>query len=80
MVSMTSKKEVEEALKEVMDPELGVSLVDLNLIKNITIEGDVVRIKMTLTSPFCPLSDYIVNQVKEKVESLGVKAEVDLIF
>ncbi|MBU2617481.1 MAG: metal-sulfur cluster assembly factor [Euryarchaeota archaeon] len=77
---MVSKNEVEEALKEVMDPELGVSLVDLNLIKDITIEGDVVRIKMTLTSPFCPLSGYIVNQVKEKVESLGAKAEVDLIF
>ena len=79
-MKMVSKNEVEEALKEVMDPELGVSLVDLNLIKDITIEGDVVRIKMTLTSPFCPLSDYIVNQVKEKVESLGAKAEVDLIF
>ncbi|MDI6902527.1 MAG: metal-sulfur cluster assembly factor [Methanocellales archaeon] len=79
-MKMVSKDEVEEALKEVMDPELGVSLVDLNLIKDITIEGDVVRIKMTLTSPFCPLSGYIVNQVKEKVESLGVKAEVDLIF
>ncbi|MDI6859494.1 MAG: metal-sulfur cluster assembly factor [Methanocellales archaeon] len=79
-MKMVSKDEVEEALKEVMDPELGVSLVDLNLIKDIAIEGDVVRIKMTLTSPFCPLSGYIVNQVKEKVESLGVKAEVDLIF
>ncbi|MDI6639677.1 MAG: metal-sulfur cluster assembly factor [Methanocellales archaeon] len=79
-MKMVSKDEVEEALKEVIDPELGVSLVDLNLIKDITIEGDVVRIKMTLTSPFCPLSGYIVNQVKEKVESLGVKAEVDLIF
>lgn len=79
-MKMVSKNEVEEALKEVMDPELGVSLVDLNLIKDITIEGDVVRIKMTLTSPFCPLSGYIVNQVKEKVESLGAKAEVDLIF
>jgi len=79
-MKMVSKDEVEEALKEVMDPELGVSLVDLNLIKDITIEGDVVRIKMTLTSPFCPLSGYIVNQVKEKVESLGAKAEVDLIF
>ncbi|NVM31922.1 MAG: metal-sulfur cluster assembly factor [Candidatus Helarchaeota archaeon] len=79
---MVTKEEVMEALKEVVDPEIGVSLVEMDLIKDVLIEGDKVKVKMTLTIPGCPLANMIVDSVKRKVESLeGVEeAEVELVF
>jgi len=79
---MVTKEQVMEALKEVIDPEIGVSLVEMNLIKDVLIEGDKVKVKMTLTIPGCPLANMIVNDVRKKVQSLeGVKdAEVELVF
>jgi metal-sulfur cluster biosynthetic enzyme len=81
-VKMIAKDQVMQALKEVIDPEIGVSLVEMNLIKDVLIEGDKVKVKMTLTTPGCPLANQLVNDVKKKVESLeGVKkAEVELVF
>lgn len=79
---MITKEQVMEALKEVIDPEIGVSLVEMNLIKDVLIEGDKVKVKMTLTTPGCPLANQLVGDVKRKVESLeGVKkVEVELAF
>ncbi len=78
---MVTENEIREALREVIDPEVGINLVDMNLIKDIKVDGERVKVKMTLTIPTCPLSSYLTNQVKEKVESLpGVKsAEVELV-
>jgi metal-sulfur cluster biosynthetic enzyme len=55
---------VEEALKDVMDPELGVNIVDLGLIYDLTWddENDALIISMTLTSAGCPLTDVIEEQ------------------
>ena len=79
---MVTKEQVMEALKDVIDPEIGVSLVEMNLIKDVLIEGNKVKVKMTLTIPGCPLANMIVNDVRKKVQSLeGVKeAEVELVF
>jgi len=79
---MVTEQEVKEALKDVIDPHVGVSLIDMGLIKGITIENDVVKVKMTLTTPFCPLANQLVGTVKSKVEQIdGVKkAEVELVF
>lgn len=79
---MATKEEIIKALKEVIDPEVGISLVDMDLIKEILIDGDKVKVKMTLTTPGCPLANMLVADVKRKVESLeGVKeAEVELVF
>lgn len=78
---MITEEEIRQALREVIDPEVGINLVDMNLIKDIKVDGERVKVKMTLTIPTCPLSSYLTNQVKEKVESLpGVKsAEVELV-
>lgn len=78
---MITEGEIRQALREVIDPEVGINLVDMNLIKDIKVDGERVKAKMTLTIPTCPLSSYLTNQVKEKVESLpGVKsAEVELV-
>jgi metal-sulfur cluster biosynthetic enzyme len=55
--------QVEEALKDVIDPELGVNIVDLGLVYEVTVgdEGDV-AIRMTLTTPGCPLGGYLEDE------------------
>lgn len=59
----TSAAEVLEALKDVIDPELGINIVDLGLIYGITIdEDDHADIDMTLTTAACPLTDIIERQ------------------
>jgi metal-sulfur cluster biosynthetic enzyme len=81
-ISQLNKDAVLKELKEVIDPEIGLSIVDMNLIKDVKISGKDVFIKMTLTTPFCPLASFIVESVKEKVKSIkGVgKVEVEVVF
>ena len=56
--------EVREALRQVVDPELGVNIVDLGLIPAIDVAGTDVRVTMTMTTPACPLRDYIQDLVE----------------
>ncbi|MBO3763314.1 MAG: metal-sulfur cluster assembly factor [Thermoproteota archaeon] len=59
------------ALEDVVDPELGVDIVNLGLVYNIEIsDNGVVNIKMTLTAIGCPLGELIATAVKEKLSSL----------
>ena len=62
--------QVEEALKDVMDPELGVNIVDLGLIYDLgwDEENDALIIHMTLTSAGCPLTDVIEEQTAEALD------------
>ncbi len=65
---------VREALKEVIDPELRINIVDLGLVYDVREEKGVVEVEMTLTSPGCPLAGMIDAAVKEAVEKIkGVK-------
>ena len=66
-----TETEIREALRGVIDPELGVNIVDLGLVYGIDIEGARVRVSMTMTTPACPLGDYL----RDLVES-GVKRNV----
>lgn len=77
-----TKEQILETLKEVIDPEIGISIVEMNLIKDVLIEKDKVKIKMTLTTPACPLAFYLVNEVKRKAEELSgiTKVEVELVW
>ncbi|AFK22039.1 metal-sulfur cluster assembly factor [Pyrococcus sp. ST04] len=72
-----------ERLKEVIDPEIGIDVVNLGLIYELKINPDnTVYIKMTMTTPGCPLTLWILRAVEEKVlEIPGVKdVEVELTF
>lgn len=53
--------QVLEALREVIDPELGVNIVDLGLVYSVEVQDGVVTVKMTMTTPACPLSTYLVD-------------------
>jgi metal-sulfur cluster biosynthetic enzyme len=56
-------EDIEEALKDVVDPELGINIVDLGLVYDLHVDDDVATIDMTLTSAACPLTDMIEEQV-----------------
>ncbi|TAL43298.1 MAG: metal-sulfur cluster assembly factor [Salinibacterium sp.] len=64
--------QVEEALKEVMDPELGVNIVDLGLIYDLSWddENNALIISMTLTSAGCPLTDVIEEQTAQALDNI----------
>jgi metal-sulfur cluster biosynthetic enzyme len=64
-----TETDVRDALREVIDPELGINVVDLGLVYDIDVTGGDVRITMTMTTPACPLRDYIQDLVESTVTS-----------
>ena len=79
---MVSEQDVMKALKKCYDPEIGINLVDLGLIYDVQVKNDKVYIKMTLTTPGCPMHAFMVNDVEKNIKKLkGVKGvKVDLIW
>jgi len=69
------KKTIKNKLKQVLDPELGISIVDLGLIYEIKIEKEKVKIVMTLTTIGCPLFSLIEEEIKNRLKELGLKEE-----
>ena len=66
-----SLDDIEEALKDVVDPELGINVVDLGLVYGLNLEDDdSLTIDMTLTSAACPLTDVIEDQTQTALEGL----------
>ncbi|MCL8024451.1 metal-sulfur cluster assembly factor [Nocardioides bruguierae] len=69
--SPVSEDEVVEALKDVVDPELGINVVDLGLVYGVHVdEGSNVVVDMTLTSAACPLTDVIQDQTDAALEGI----------
>jgi len=59
-----------DALRAVVDPEIGMNVVELALIKQILLGPDSTEVKMILTTPFCPYAGSMIAQVKEQAESV----------
>jgi metal-sulfur cluster biosynthetic enzyme len=59
-----------DALRGVVDPEIGMNVVELALIKQIILGPDSTEIKMILTTPFCPYAGSMIAQVKEQTETV----------
>ena len=73
-------EDVLEALRDVVDPELGVNVVDLGLVYGVTLGGDgVAIIDMTLTSAACPLTDVIEDQAASALEGLVADISYDAL-
>jgi metal-sulfur cluster biosynthetic enzyme len=79
---VVSVDEVEDALTNVIDPELGLDFVELGLIYEIEIEDEEVYVTFTLTSPGCPIGPQVADQIKEFVSELhGVeKVHPKMVF
>ncbi len=76
------KEKVLNALKSVIDPEVGMSVVDMGLIRDVELEGNKAVIKMTLTVPsfMCPLARYLVMKVREAALSIPEIDEAEVIL
>ena len=79
IAELAIEEQVREALRDVIDPEVVVDIVDLGLVRDITVTGSHVEVDMVLTTTACPLVDHLSNQVKRRassvpgIESVGVK-------
>ena len=74
-------EDVLEALRDVVDPELGVNVVDLGLVYGVTLGGDgVATIDMTLTSAACPLTDVIEDQAASALEGLVTDFRINWVW
>ena len=79
---METKDKIIEEIKKIYDPELPVNIYDLGLIYDVQVNQKKAKIKMTLTTPNCPVAESLPMEVEEKVKSLDqVKsAEVEMTF
>jgi metal-sulfur cluster biosynthetic enzyme len=72
---MASVDEVTDALRDVIDPELGLDFVELGLIYEVGVDGGSVSVTYTLTSPGCPIGPQVAEQIEEFVSDLdGVES------
>jgi metal-sulfur cluster biosynthetic enzyme len=74
---------VYELLHEVIDPEVGVNIVDLGLIYGVQVSAPVVQVRMTLTTPGCPLSGYMRDSIEQVLTGSlrGITAtDVDIVW
>ncbi len=68
-----------DALRDVVDPEIGLNVVDLGLIRNIDFRPDETEVTMIMTTPFCPAVGYLIDQVRQRTEeTIGKPARVTL--
>ena len=74
---MPTVEAVEEALTNVIDPELGLDFVELGLIYGITVDGGDVHVTYTLTTPACPIGPMVAEQIEEFVSELDDVTSVD---
>jgi metal-sulfur cluster biosynthetic enzyme len=72
------RDQVTQALREVFDPELGMSVVDLGLIYDVQVDAGRVRITMTLTTQGCPLHDSMTEWVRQAVGRIPGVDEVEV--
>ncbi len=66
-------------LSEVIDPEIGMDIIQLGLVRDVQIENDIARLKMILTTPFCPYGPAMVEMTKAKaVEGLNMPVTIEM--
>jgi serine O-acetyltransferase len=75
---MVTRAQVLSTLREVVDPEIGVNLVDLDMIREVQIEENRIQVRMVLTIPGCPLAQHLLTQVRGKLEAIAEGRAVDV--
>jgi metal-sulfur cluster biosynthetic enzyme len=77
----TTIDDVTEAMKDVVDPELGINVVDLGLVYAVHVDGESnVVLDMTLTSAACPLTDVITDQTHSALEGLAKDVAINWVW
>ena len=77
-IAMLTEEVVLEQIKQVIDPDVGLNIVDMGLIYGVDINDDIVDITMTLTSPGCPAAPQLLNGSQTVVQQLDGVEEVNI--
>jgi metal-sulfur cluster biosynthetic enzyme len=78
--SASQEAQIKEALRAVKDPEIGLDVVQLGLIREINLNQEEPEITMMLTTPFCPYGGWLIQQVKDAAEqSSGKKIKINVL-
>lgn len=73
-----SEEQVMQALKSVIDPEIGINIVDLGLVYGLDIKEHYVKVTMTLTTPGCPMHDSMTKWARKSLRRLDLETEVEI--
>lgn len=76
------ESEVMQALKSVIDPEIGINIVDLGLVYGLEIKEHFVKVTMTLTTPGCPMHDSMTKWAEKSLRALdpGMEVAINLVW
>jgi metal-sulfur cluster biosynthetic enzyme len=80
MTDKISLDDITEAMKDVIDPELGINVVDLGLVYDMRLDERVATLDMTLTSAACPLQDVIEDQTKQVLADLVDDVKINWVW
>lgn len=79
LTAQATEGTVTELLSEVIDPEIGINIVDLGLLREVAVTPDgVVNIQMTLTTPACPLGPYIIQEIQQVLSQVNTITDVQV--
>lgn len=81
-MSKPIRKQIADILRHVDDPEIGVNIVDLGLVYGLRFEEGDLTIKLTMTTPACPLSDYIKRNIRYVMNQVGgvERVHIDIVW
>lgn len=72
-------KNARDRLSEVVDPEIGMNIIQLGLVRDIEIENNIAHVKMILTTPFCPYGPAMIEMTKAKAtEGLNMPVNIEM--
>src|SRR5262245_65953719 len=75
----TKSDAIREALREVVDPEIGLNIIELGLIRDLDIQPDKTNVRMILTTPFCPYGPALIEETRKKVAAVsGAPAAIEM--
>jgi len=74
------EQQVQAALREVIDPEVGVSLVEMGFVSGLSVEAHRVRVDLRIPEPSCPYMEHFADQVRRKIKGLNGIEQVDVTF
>lgn len=80
---MPDEEKVRETLREVMDPEVNMNIVDLGLVYGVKITGDKLRVDLTMTTQACPMGEMIIDEARYALKEIapdGVEIDINLVW
>ena len=76
---MPTEEEIRAVLRSIIDPEIGMNIVDLGLVYGVNITDNRLQVDLTMTTPACPMSEMILDDVRYTLKALAPEgAEIDL--